>query len=518
VQRLDIVGKSTGTTTFGIDLAINGMVNATVRINPRRGGAMEGYDASAARDMPGVLRILEVTNGVAVVADNTWNAFRAADAIDIEWGPAPYPASTKEHWSEIEASFVDERLDREWRHEGDVPAALARATERLDLEYRAPHLAHQPLEPIGALVLVEQDRAEVWVSHQIPRIAQQMVADIAGVDVDRVMLHNQYCGGSFGHRLEFENVRYAAEVAAQMRGTPVKLTFSREEDFAQDFVRQNAISRISGTVGNGRVQTLDIAVASPSVLASQLRRMNFPSAGADAQIPAGIWDAPYAFENLRVRAYRSPELVPTSSWRSVGASTGGFFLECALDELIAAAGADPLLERIRLCDDPVARQLLEGVGEMSSWGNDLGRGRGRGVALVFSFGVHVAEVIEVTDTPRGIRIDKVYVATDVGRVVDPVNFENQVQGAVIWGLGHAINCEMTYSDGMAEQRNYNVYTGMRMYQCPAIDVRAYENSERVGGIGEPPVPPAAPALANAIFQATGKRLREMPFNKFVKFV
>jgi len=345
-----------------------------------------------------------------------------------------------------------------------------------------------------------------------------MLADIAGLDVDAVHVHNQYCGGSFGHRLEFENLRYAAEVAVQMKGVPVKLTFSREEDFAHEYVRQFGISRLSGTVANGHVETMDLSIATAAVIGSQFKRLGLPSLGPDPQLAAGVFDAPYAIPNMRVRAYRIPELVPTSSWRSVGASTGGFFLESALDELIIAAGADPLEERLRLCDDDVARRVLETAGEMSSWGIELEPNRGRGIAMVYSFGVHVAEVVEVTDTPAGLRIDKVYVVADVGRVIDPVNFENQVQGAVVWGLGHAMNCEITYADGRAQQSNYHAYQGMRLHQCPDIEVRALTNSTAVHGIGEPPVPPAAPALANAIYNATGRRLRAMPFNKFVKFV
>lgn len=512
--RLDTRAKSTGTQTYGIDLKMDGMLNASVRINPRKGGSLNGFDASAAKTMPGVSHVLEVTNGIAVVADNTWNAFQALDAIDYQWGPAPFPASSAEHWSEIEASFTDERLDREWRNDGDVASVEG---QRMELEYRAPHLAHAPLEPIGAVVLVTDTRADIWVAHQFPRFAMDLVAKVTGLDVDDVYLHNQFAGGSFGHRFEFENVRYATEVAAQLKGTPIKLTFKREDDFAQEYPRHNGICRIEGSVRNKQIESLDVAIAAPAVLTTQLERAGLPVAGPDLQLPAGIWDAPYAIPNLRVRAYRVPKLVPTSSWRSVGASTGGFFLESAIDELCHAAGADPLTERLRICDDPIAARVLEAVGEMSNWGESLSSGRGRGLAMVFSFGVYVAEVVDVTDTDQGIRIDKVWVATDVGPVLDPVNFENQVQGGVIWGLGHAMNCELTYKDGMTEQRNYHQHTGMRLYQCPDIEIRHLNNATSIKGIGEPPVPPAAPALANAIFAATGTRLRQMPFDRFVRF-
>jgi isoquinoline 1-oxidoreductase subunit beta len=219
-----------------------------------------------------------------------------------------------------------------------------------------------------------------------------------------------------------------------------------------------------------------------------------------------------------VTGYRVPELVPISSWRSVGASGNGFFHDCFLDELIHAAGADPLKERLRLCWHEPSRSVLQAVGEMSSWGSDPGKNRGRGIAFTLSFGVPVAEVVEVTSTQRGIRIDKVFVAVEVGRVLDPQNFDNQVQGGVVWGLGHAMNAELTYVDGIAEQTNYHTYQGMRLYQAPMIEVRALTNTDEIRGIGEPSVPPAAAALANAIFSATGKRVRELPLNRHIEFV
>jgi isoquinoline 1-oxidoreductase subunit beta len=516
LERLDIVEKSTGTLIYGIDLQMDGMIHATVRTNPRR-GTMNSYDATAAETMRGVLGIVPVTNGVAVLADNTWRAFQAADAIGFDWGPAPYPAEMDAHWAEVAASFTDDRLDDEWRHDGDVPAALATA-EVISAEYRAPYVAHQPLEPLSAIVRATPDRVDVWVAHQLPRFVQEKVAAVTGHDVEQVFVNNQYGGGSFGHRLEFDWVVQTAEVAVTRPGVPVKMTLRREEDFAQDYPRQIGMARGQGVVKDGQVDTCDLQIATVSASASQAERLGQPMPGPDGQIVAGAWNQPYAVPNFRVRAYKVPPLAPVSSWRSVGASTAGFFADSFLDELIHAAGADPMAERLRLANHDLARKVLEAAAEMSGWGSPMAAGRGRGVAYVESFGVPVAEVVEVTATDAGIKIDRVFVAADVGRVIDPVTFENQVQGAVVWGLGHAMNCEITYADGMAEQTNYDLHTGMRLYQCPEIIVRGLENGPHVRGIGEPPVPPAAPALANAIFAATGQRLREMPFGKFVDFV
>ena len=519
MQRLDIVPKSTGTLRYGIDLSVEGMVHAAVKVNPRQGGRLVKFDDAKARGLRGVKKILPVTNGVAVVADNTWRAFQAARAIECEWGPAPYPAEMKDHWAAVAASFTPERLDKEWRHDGDVDKALA-AGPVIEAEYRAPYLAHAPMEPLNAIVKVGADgMVDVWAAHQMPRFAQQKVATAVGVKPEQVRLHQQYAGGSFGHRLEFENVTLCAEIAKQLPGTPVKLTYSREEDFAHDFPRQIGMARGKGVVKDGQVHACDLQVATVSSSASQASRLGQARPpGADGQIAAGAWNQPFAVPHFRMRAYKVPELAPTSSWRSVGASTQGFFANAFLDELIHAAGADPLQERLRLCRHDVSRKVLEAVGEMSNWGAKLDANRGRGIAFVDSFGVPVAEVVEVVKTDQGIRIDKVFVAADVGRIVDPVNFDNHVKGAVVWALGHAMNCEITYADGMAQQTNFTQFQGMRLDQCPTIMVRGLENDPRIRGIGEPPVPPAAPALAAAIFAVTGKRLREMPFGKFVEFV
>lgn len=515
MQRLDIVGKSTGTLEYGLDLEMDGMVYAAVKLNPAPGAGMTGFKPDAAKQMPGVQDVVEITGGIAAIANNSWTAMQAANAVECEWEAASFHPDMESQWAAVSAAFGGE-LDSESRNDGDVESVLSEGAT-VEGEYRVPYLVHAPLEPISALVLVTDERTDMWVSSQLPVNARNFVAEITGHDVGDVHIHNQYCGGSFGHRLEFENIRKAAEVGNQMRGTPVKLIYSREEDFTHDFPRPIAMSRFRAKASDGKIEALDIAVAGPSVMASQGARANFPPTGPDAQFFAGIANAPYALPNMRVRAHMVDNMPPTSSWRSVGASSNGFFLECALDEAILAAGGDPLEERLRLCNSDHARAVLEAVGEMSNWGSDLGEKRGRGIGFVESFGTEVAEVVEVSDTENGIVIDRVYIAVNVGPVLDPINFDNLVKGGVVWGLGHAMNCEVTYRDGQMEQNNYYAFQAMRMRQCPEIVVRAVDSGKRITGIGEPPVPPAPAALANAIFAATGKRLREMPFSKGVTF-
>ena len=517
MMRLDVRSKAMGELKFGIDRKMDGMMYAAVKLNPNKGQPLKSYDAGKAQSMPGVKKILKLKNGVAVIATNSWYAMKAVDAIQCVWAPSTYPAEQAGHWKVLKGSFKPQFLGKEWRKIGDVEAGLKQGT-LVKAEYRAPYVGHQPLEPLNGLAIVSDSSMEIWVGHQSPQAVQSIAAAAVGLKPEQVTFHNQWSGGSFGHRLEFENVRVLAEIANQMRGTPIKLVFSREQDFLQDIPRQIAIARHRGSVDKGKIVAADLQLASTAPLKGLLERMGAPSKDPDPQLAAGLWNVYYDLPHFRATSYEAQGLSPSTTWRSVGASTAGFFTESFIDELIHAAGLDPLKARIAMCSVPTYRKVLETVAEMSNWNGPLGNGRGRGVAFVESFGTPTAEVVEVTMTDRGVRIDKVWVAVDVGKVVDPVNLESQVQGGVVWGLGHAMNCQLTYAKGAVQQTNYNHHEAMRIYQCPVIEIRALENDPKVRGIGEPPVPPAAPALANAIFAATGKRIREMPFNRFIDFV
>lgn len=515
MQRVDMVAKSTGTQSYGIDMRMEGMVHAAIRTNPRKGGDVISMDSEAAQAMRGVQNIIPITGGVGVIADNTWRAFQAVDAIEIEWGDAPYPAEQDAHWQALSDTLDNGEQDARPRNDGDVDASQM----TVQAEYRAPYLAHAPLEPMNATVLVTDARVDVWTGNQIPRMTQASVAKMTGLPVEDVHVHILMMGGSFGHRLEDEIVKRCTELAIAMKGTPVKLTYKREEDSLQDFTRPIAMMRGAGAVADGKVEAMEIRVAAPSVMDSQMgERQGLSMPGPDATITQALWDQPYAIPNYRVVGYRAPKLGPVSSWRSVGASQNAFFHENFLNALIHEAGADPVEERLRLMSDDASRKTLEAAAEMANWGSALGPNKARGVAFSLSFGTPVAEIIEITNSENGIRLDHVWVAAEVGRVIDPVNFENLVQGGVIWGLGHAINSQITYADGMAEQENFFDFEGLRNYQSPEISVRGLENRDRVTGVGEPPVPPAAPALAEAIFQATGERPTEMPFANSFSFV
>lgn len=517
MDRVDMAGKLKGGRVFGIDRQMDGMVYATVRTNPRIGGKLNGYDDSAAKTMRGVKKIVRVPGGAAVVADNSWRAIQAANAIQFDWGAAPYPATSAEMWKNVEASFADDFENSRSRDDGDVEAAVE-GGKTVEAEYRLPYLAHAALEPLNATALYGKDRLEIWTATQMPLFARDFAAREAGLDPEQVFVHVEMSGGSFGRRLEDDFIRQVAIIAKAMPGTPVKLTWSREEDMTHDFPRPMHMGRGKGAVKDGKVVTMDLSLAGLSAVESQMGRVEMSAPGPDRQLIAGAWDQPFAIPNYRVTAYKTPAMVPVSSWRSVGASANGFVHDSFLDELIHAAGADPMEERIRLCWHKPSRGVLEEVAKLSGWnGPKPAEGRARGVAFTLSFGVPVAEVVEISQTDAGIKLEKVWAVAEVGRVLDPVNFENQMMGGVVWGLGHAMNCEITYTDGQADQTNFHMFTGMRMHQCPEITVKGLETAEQIRGIGEPPVPPAAPALANAIFALTGQRIRELPLSKSVTF-
>ena len=350
-QRLDIVAKSTGTQDYGIDVVLPGMLHATVRANPGRGGGMASYSADAALAMQGVRSVVEVNEGLAVIADNTWFAFKAAEALEVDWLPPDYPASSAEMWQALADARTDEFRNSRLRDDGDVEAALDGATV-IEAEYRAPFLAHAALEPLSATVLVEAERVQIWTATQVPTVVRDAAVEITGLDPSQVTLHVLPAGGSFGRRLDHDYVVQAIQIAASMPGTPIKTTWSREEDMTHDYPRPLHMAVGRGAVADGRVLAYDLDSVSPSLISSWFGRIFIVPPGPDTMLVWGAFDQPYAIPNYRVTGYAAPPLMPVGSWRSPGACSNSFFHESFLSELIHAAGADPLEERLRLIADP----------------------------------------------------------------------------------------------------------------------------------------------------------------------
>ncbi len=517
-NRVDVPAKSTGTAEFGIDVDLPNMMYASIRVNPRLGAQMTSFNAEKAATMQGVKKVVQIDNGAAVIASNTWYAFKAVNAIEFEWAQADYPLNTAAHLKVVEDSFTSEYQDSQFRDEGDVDSALEGADEIVSAEYKVPYLPHAPLEPMNATAWLRDGKLDVWAGTQIPTQAVKEAVTITGLNESEITVHTTLMGGSFGRRLEMDYIIQAIKVAKEMEGTPVKLTWTREEDMTHDNYRPIGMARFKAVVGDNGPTAIDLQLAGASVNASQMGRLGIPLAGPDIAIVQAAWEQPYGVENFRVTGYRAANDFPVSSWRSVGSSQNGFFHESMMDEIAHSKNLDPMQMRIDLMTHGPSRKVLEAVAEMSGWGTPLPEGHARGVAFSLSFGVPAAEVIEVAIINDKVKIINAYAAVDVGTAMDPRNIEAQVFGGLNFGLAAAMTGDINIEDGQVQETNFHQYRSMRFYQAPKVEVRILENGDRVRGIGEPGTPPAAPALANAIFAATGKRIRELPLSKHIGFV
>ncbi|WP_171096874.1 xanthine dehydrogenase family protein molybdopterin-binding subunit [Ruegeria sp. HKCCD7255] len=512
--RLDMAGKSTGTAEFGIDVRPEGLKFASVRMNPKLGGDMKGFDASAAEAMPGVEKIVDLGTGVAVIASNTWLAIQAVEAIDVDWGDAPYPPETEGIFAEI-AKALDAEPNSTMRDDGDVSVLPEGATE-ITAEYTVPYLAHATMEPMNATALFTGSKLDLWCGNQAPTLIQMRVANVANLDTEAVEIHTTYLGGGFGRRGELDFGEIATKVAMAMPGVPVQTTWSREEDMRHDFYRPGAMARMRGAVKDGQAVLIDGKVAAQSSTQQAMERYTgFPGGGPDKVLVEGFFNQPYAIPNYRMSGHIAPLDIPVGFWRSVGNSHNGFFHETFMDELAHAVGQDPLEFRLALAKSEHAPSAgcLAAVKEMSGWTGQTPDGVGRGVALTYSFGTPVAQVIEVVDEDGSIRISKAWIACDMGLALDPATVEAQMIGGMIYGLSAAVQGEITFADGEVEQYNFPDYDALRMHNTPLTEVRILETNKHMGGAGEPGTPPSMPALGNALFDLTGERARTLPLNR-----
>ena len=516
-KRLDTPDKVNGRAQFGIDVRLPGMKIATVAASPVLGGTVAGLDAAKAMAIAGVRQIVKLDDVVAVVADHMWAAKQGLAALAIRWDDGPNAkVSTADVVRELDAASQQPGVVA--RKEGDAAAAIAAATVKLDAVYQAPFLAHTTMEPINCTVHVRPDGCEVWTGSQVLARAQATAAQVTGLPLEKVVVHNHLLGGGFGRRLEVDYVTQAVRIAKQVDG-PVKVVWSREEDVQHDVYRPYYYDRMAaGLDAHGKPIAWTHRLVGPSILA----RWAPPAFrnGLDGDALDGAVHLQYDIPAIQVEYVRHEEpVVNTGFWRGVGVTHNTFVIESFIDELALAAKADPFeYRRALLAKSPRARTVLELAAQQAGWGETLPAGRGRGIALMYSgWDTYVVQVAELSVSESGeVRVHRIVCAVDCGTVVNPDIVKAQIEGGVIFGIGGALWGEVTLKNGRVEQSNFHDVRVLRMNETPPIEVHLVRNLEPPGGIGEPGTAVTAPALANAIFAATGKRIRKLPLVSALK--
>jgi isoquinoline 1-oxidoreductase beta subunit len=489
--RLDAPAKVNGSAVFGHDVRAPGMLTAVVARCPVFDGKAKGYDGAAARQVPGVRHIVEISSGVAVVADNFWAAQRGRAALAVRWdyGPRADLDSAKIEAQLRAALGRQGKVDRD---AGGADKALAAGGRVIEAIYETPYVAHACMEPMNCTACVRKDRCDVWVPTQAQTAAQATAAEASGLPKSAVHIHTTYLGGGFGRRLQQDFVAEAVQLSKAL-GVPVQVLWTREDDMQHDFYRPaNAVQLRAVLDESGRPGAWWQRIAGPS------------------RALGGV-DVPYAIPNLRVERVEEDPGVPTGAWRSVGASQNAFPVECFIDELAHAAGQDPFAFRVKLlANAPRHRAALELAAQKAGWGGRLPAGHGRGIAVYHSFAGWVAHVAEVSVVKGAIRVQRVVSAVDCGIAVNPDGVRAQTESSITLGLTAALKGPITLKNGRVAQGNFNDYPLLRIDEMPKVEVHLVPSREPPGGVGEPGLPPIAPAVANAVFAATGQRLRRLP--------
>ncbi|MBK8958320.1 MAG: xanthine dehydrogenase family protein molybdopterin-binding subunit [Proteobacteria bacterium] len=510
--RSDGAAKSRGAALYTIDLRLPGMRHAVMLHPPRFGATPAKVDDTAARAVPGVHAVLRFDEGVAVVADSLWVALRGRDALAVEWNDS----AALRLDSEAQRQDYRERAARAGqalRNDGDVEAALGAAPSVVEATYEVPYLAHASMEPMNCVAQLGEHGCDLWYGAQSLTSDQAKVAALLDIAPTQVRIHQQFAGGSFGRRADI-GAGYVLEAVRIARalgdGRPVKLQWTREDDMRGGRYRPAATHALRGALSaDGELTAWQQRIVCQSLWGGDGLR----AGKVDKTIHEGASDLPYRVTNLCVEAHVADIALPVLWWRSVGHTHTAFAVECFIDELAHAAGKDPVaLRRALLRDDPRRLAVLDLAARESGWGTALPAGRGRGIAVHRSFGTWVAEVVEVsTDADGGFKVERVTVAVDCGLAINPDVIRAQMEGGVGYALSAALAGEITLKDGVVQESNFDTYPLLRMSQMPPIEVHIVASEEAPSGVGEPAVPPLAPALANALFAATGKRQRRLPF-------
>jgi isoquinoline 1-oxidoreductase subunit beta len=522
-SRPDVPLKTCGKAEFGIDVRLPDMLYASVQRCPVIGGTLKSFDATEALKIPGVEKVASIERvigkyhsvGVAVIANSYWTALQARKKLKIEWDTASFATfNTSEYEDHLRALSSQDGLPD--KNIGSVDSLQLQPQNTIEAFYETPMEAHHPLETLNCVAQVRGDQVEIWVSTQVPSnvtgTGEYDLHKYIGVTPENIRMHTKFIGGGFGRRLYIDFIVEAVNIA-RLTDKPVKLIWSREDATEQGPFRPMTFSQLKGGFSDdGKLLAFQHKVIGPSLQES--RDGIFDKTKVDSSMVEGIGVQAYEFPNLKTSYVRADFHVPVASWRSVTSSTVAFPPECFLDELAYKANKDPMEFRLELLSKPSdSKRVLLKLKEMSHWDEPLPKGRGRGVAQWEFFAGLGGQVVEVTYRPdKSIKIDKVYAVIDLGEVVNPDNVINQVQGAIVMALGAATKPGITFKDGKVEQHNFYDDLLVRMYEVPEIEVAILAEGGKVKGVGEPGLPPFAPALANAIFAATGKRIRKMPFD------
>src|SRR5882672_1772476 len=510
IKRLDTPDKVNGRAEFGLDVRRPGMLYAVVLRCPVFGGKVASFDAAKAKAVPGVKNVVEISKGIAVVADNTWTAMQGRRALDVKWDEGPNAGVTSESISKL---FADRTMQpgSEARKEGDAATALAGAAQKIEAVYEAPFQAHATMEPQNCTADVRADRVDVWAPTQFQTMAQGMAAKISGLKPEAAFIHTTFLGGGFGRKAGTDFIIEAVEISKDV-GAPVKLTWSREDDMQHDYYRPASYARMAGGIGSdGWPVAWTTNVACPSIMEAW-----FPGSTKNNLDPTsveGVANLPYSIPNILVNYQRTETGIPVGFWRSVGNSQNGFFSECFMDELAFAAKKDPYEFRRHLLDKaPRHLGVLELAAQKAAWDKPLPAGRFRGIAVLFAFESFAAQVVEISvdRSAKTLKVHRVVCAVDVGQVVNPATIAAQSESSVVYGLSSALYGNITISGGRVKETSFNNYPVLRLDEMPVVEVHIVPSNEKPTGAGELSVPPVGPALCNAIFAATGKRVRRLP--------
>lgn len=513
IKRLDTPVKTNGKAEFGIDVRLPKMQHAVVARCPVFGGKVKSFDAAKAKTVRGMKQVLQISSGIAVVADNTWSAMEGRRALQIEWDEGPNAAVSSESIRKLYEESGG-KAGAIARKDGDVDAALTRATKKVEAVYEVPFLAHATMEPMNCAADVRADGCDIYAPTQFQTFSQNTGAKITGLKPEQVRIHTTYLGGGFGRRAEQDFITEAVELSKAV-GAPVQVTWSREDDMQHDFYRPAAYTKlIGGLDADGSPIAWKCRVVSPSIMSRF-----FPGSvknGLDNSSVEGIVDSKYAIPNFFCDYVLTETGVPVGFWRSVGNSQNGYITECFMEELAKAAGKDSFEFRRKLLEKaPRHRGVLELAAEKAGWGKPLPAGQTRGIAVVESFGSFVAEVAEVSFNKNSgeVKVHRVVCAVDCGRYVNPDIVAAQMESGIAYGLTAALKGQITIDKGRVEQGNFNDYAMLRLNEMPKVEVHIAPSNEAPGGCGEPGTPPIAPAVCNAIFAATGKPIRRLPIRK-----